>query len=522
MAVSSQPVTLILFGASGDLVWRKLGPALFDLHADGWLPDHWAALGVARSALDDLAFRARLLDGVRRFARHRPDGALWEAFAARFAYLRGDYDDAALYAALGRRLQDLDAAMGGPSHHIFYLAVPPGVTETVVAHLGEAGLLRDRERDRVVIEKPFGHDLASARALNERLRRFLDEHQIYRLDHYLGKDTVQNILALRFANAFFEPIWNRQYIEHIQITVAETVGVEHRGGYYDQTGALRDMVQSHLLQILCLIAMEPPVSLNAEEIHHKKLEVLRAIRPIPPDQVDAFAVRGQYGRGRIAGEEVPGYREEPGVDPQSPTETYVALQLFVDNWRWQGVPFYLRTGKRLPVKASEVSITFRPVPHRAFPDTAVRSWQPNRLILRLQPEEGVLFRFQAKAPGPVMRLQPVDMHFLYQESFGNTPPEAYETLLLDLIRGDTTQSLEAAWVEAAWAVIQPILDAWARRPPEDFPNYPAGSWGPPEADRLLAKDGRRWELPTILEEGRSGEPAIADGGARGVETGEGA
>ncbi|MCS6964394.1 MAG: glucose-6-phosphate dehydrogenase [Thermoflexus sp.] len=499
ITASSQPVTLVLFGASGDLVWRKLAPALFDLFVEGWLPEQWTALGVARTAMDDPAFRARILDGVRRFARRRPQPPQEEAFAARFFYLRGDYDDPALYAALARRLQERGAEGHRLSHHVFYLAVPPGITEAIVTHLSEAGLLRDRDRDRVVIEKPFGHDLPSARALNARLRRFLDENQIYRLDHYLGKDTVQNILALRFANAFFEPIWNRRYIDHVQITVAETVGVEHRGGYYDQTGALRDMVQSHLMQVLCLIAMEPPVSLSPDEIHYKKLEVLRAIRPIPPDQVDAYAVRGQYGRGVIAGAEVPGYREEPGVDPQSNTETYVALKLFIDNWRWQGVPFYLRTGKRLPVKTSEVSITFRPVPHRAFPDTAVRAWQPNRLILRLQPEEGVLFRFQAKAPGPLMQLQPVDMHFLYREAFGDAPPEAYETLLLDLIRGDTTQSLDAAWVEAAWAVIQPILEAWAARPPTDFPNYPAGTWGPPEADRLLAQDGREWMLPTLLE-----------------------
>jgi len=285
----------------------------------------------------------------------------------------------------------------------------------------------------------------------------------------------------------------------VQITVAKTVGVEHRGGYYDQTDALRDMVQSHLLQILCLIAMEPPVSLTPEETHHKKLEVLRAIRPIPPDQVHLYAVRGQYGRGRLAGEEIPAYREEPGVDPQSNTETYAALKLFIDNWRWQGVPFYLRTGKRLPVRASKVSITFRPVPHRAFPESAVRSWQPNRLVLRLQPADGVLFRFQAKIPGPVMRLQPVDMHFLYEEMFGSRPPEAYETLLLDLIRGDTTQSLDAAWVEAAWEVIQPILEAWSAQPPADFPNYPAGTWGPSAAEALIARDGRSWDLPTILE-----------------------
>lgn len=493
------PFILTIFGASGDLAWRKLLPALFDLHADGWLPGRWAVIGLARSPLDDVAFRARARDGVARFARRPAEDSRWSAFAERLSYLQGDYADPAVYAALARRLHAFEAEGPERIHRIFYLAVPPALAEVIVARLGEAGMVQDRTCHRVVIEKPFGHDLASARALNGSLRRILAEDQIYRLDHYLGKDTVQNILAMRFGNAFFEPIWNRQYIDHIQITVAETAGVEHRGGYYDQIGALRDMVQSHLFQILCLIAMEPPVSMNAEEIHHKKLEVLRAIRPIRRDAVAAWAVRGQYGPGRIGGEPVPGYREEPDVDPRSNTETYVALKLFVDNWRWHGVPFYLRTGKRLPVKVSEVSITFRPVPHRAFPEAALRSWQPNRLILRLQPEEGILLRFQVKVPGPVMRLEPADMHFLYQEAFGVPPPEAYETLLLDLIRGDTTQSLEAAWVEAAWEVLQPILDAWAAQPPEDFPNYAAGTWGPPEAEALLAADGRSWHPPTLLE-----------------------
>lgn len=497
------PASLVIFGAGGDLTWRKLIPALYNLFLDDFLPKEFVIIGidVKPSRLED--WHEHLRNGVNTFSRRGvTDDAHWQEFATHLvAYMSGNFQETATFVNLADYLATLVKTGEKPTERIFYLATPPSIVETIVRHLGEAHLIDDQQHARVVIEKPFGRDYDSAHTLNQSLLQVLDESQIYRIDHYLGKETVQNILAFRFANALFEPIWDRRYIDHIQITVAEQVGVEHRGSYYDHYGALRDMIQNHLLQILTLISMEPPVYFNADEIRSRKVDVLRAIRPIPVDALSRYAVRGQYGPGWLEGKRVPGYRDEPDVTPDSVTETFAALKLFVDNWRWQDVPFYLRTGKRLPQKVSTVIIQFRPVPHQSFPDTAIPDWQPNRLELHIQPDEGIVLRFQAKQPGVNLRLTHQEMQFRYADAFQVSPPEAYETLLLDAMCGDATLFMRADQVECAWRVIAPVLNGWNSAPPSDFPNYTSGTWGPENASSLIAEDGRSWLQPVLKGSG---------------------
>jgi glucose-6-phosphate 1-dehydrogenase len=493
-----EPTIIVIFGAGGDLTWRKLVPALYNLLLDHRLPERCAIVGVARKSLDDETFRKRIREGVDLFSRRgMVEEVIWRQFADSISYLSEDIIDPASGTGLCQRLEEIEEQWGVRANRVYYLAVPPAMMEPAALMLQRMGVCKDCSRDRLVVEKPFGRDLTSARSLNQFLNSMFVESQIYRIDHYLGKETVQNILAFRFANSLYEPIWNRRYIDHVQITVAETVGVEERGEYYDRSGALRDMVQNHLFQILCLIAMEPPITFDADEVRNKKVDVLRAIRPILPENVHQVAVRGQYGAGFVAGMPVSAYHDEPYVAVDSPTETFAALKLAIDNWRWEGVPFYLRTGKRLHDKVSEIAVIFRPAPHQPFQSSAVESWQPNRIVIRIQPEEGIVSRIQAKQPGTRMLLGPVDMQFLYREAFKAPPPEAYETLLFDIMRGDATLFMRADQVESAWSIITPILEAWDSVPTADFPNYQSGSWGPEAADLLIARDGHSWLQPTI-------------------------
>ncbi len=495
-----EPTIMVIFGGAGDLTARKLAPALYNLMRDGFLPDRLEIIGVGRRKMDDEAFREILKEGLERFSRRGSgDEELWRDFAGRLSYVSEDVSSPTSGEALTRRLHEVEESWGTRANRIFYLAIPPTMMEPAAATLQRIGVCRDCRRDRLVVEKPFGRDIESAHILNRLLTGMFVESQIYRIDHFLGKETVQNIFAFRFANSLFEPVWNRRYIDHVQITVAETVGVENRANFFEQSGTLRDMVQNHLLQILCLVAMEPPISFDADEVRNKKVDVLRAIRPIHAGNVHQSAVRGQYGSGFVEGRPAPGYREEAGVSPVSPMETYVALKLFIDNWRWQGVPFFLRTGKRLPTKVSEVSIIFHSPPHQLFPSAAVDNWQPNRIVIRIQPEEGIGTRIQVKRPGARLLLGEADMQFRYREAFTTATPEAYEALLLDVIRGDATLFMRADQVECAWKVVTPILAAWESVPPSDFPDYAAGSWGPEAAERLIARSGHSWIQPGMKQ-----------------------
>jgi glucose-6-phosphate 1-dehydrogenase len=487
---------LVIFGATGDLTRRKLVPGLYNLAQQHLLPDHFAVVGFARREKTHEQFRVEMRQAVEQFARYPLDEALWKTFADGLYYHRSTFGDASGYSRLQEFLREVGKRHGTLERIIYYLATPPEAYDDIVHHLRTTGLAMHRSLPeawpRVVVEKPFGRDLDSAQTLNRRFRHAFGEEQIYRIDHYLGKETVQNIMVLRFANGIFEPLWHQKYVDHIQITVSETLGVGERGGYYDATGALRDMMQNHLLQLLALTAMEPPGSLRADAIRNEKMKVLETVRPLQGDAIDQCVVRGQYGAGRIDGHEVVGYRQEPRVKPDSTTETFVAMKVWLDNWRWAGVPFYLRSGKRLPKHVSEIAIQFKHVPQILFRAAAQTGVEPNVLVLRIQPDEGASLTMVAKAPGMQIRLQPVRMDFHYGTSFGAASPEAYERLLRDVMLGDQTLFMRGDEVEAAWGLITPILAHWQAREVTTLPIYAAGSWGPPEAEALLATDGHRW------------------------------
>jgi glucose-6-phosphate 1-dehydrogenase len=490
----ADPCAVVMFGATGDLARRKLVPALYNLTGDGLLNDRFAVVGIGRQSLAQEPYREKIGRDVAEFGAQPSDARTAGWLEERASYLSGDYEDEATY----QRLREYLTGLGDVgSNLLFYLATPPSLFGPIIERLGSAGLVDQAGGGwrRVVVEKPFGRDLPSARTLNERLRAVLEESQVYRIDHYLGKETVQNIMAFRFGNGIFEPIWNRRYVDHVQITVAETLGIEQRGGYYDTSGALRDMVQNHLFQLLAVTALEPPASLLAGPVRDERLKVLHAIRPFTGESVRQNVVRGQYGPGRVGGESVPAYRSESKVRPDSQTETYVALKVLVDNWRWADVPFYLRTGKRLPRHASEIVIQFKRAPLALFRGTPVERMQPNRLVLGIQPREGISLQFEAKVPGAQMELGTVNMDFCYGDYFGQSPSTGYETLLYDCMTGDATLFNRADIVEAGWEIVAPILDAWQRPDAPPVSGYAAGAWGPDDVDALLGRDGRAWHEP---------------------------
>lgn len=498
---------MVIFGASSDLAKRKLIPALYNLAKEHLLSREFAVVGFARRGMSHEEFRDKVTQDTKEFATGPIDADLWSRFIQCFYYLSGDVQDLSAYKKLQDLLGDLDKKHGTKGNYLYYLATAPDLFSQIIQQIGNAGLAceEDGHWRRVIIEKPFGRDIESARILNNEIRKVLKESQIYRIDHYLGKETVQNIMVFRFANGIFEPIWNHRYIDHIQITVAEDIGVGQRGGYYDQAGALRDMVPNHMFQLLTLTAMEPPVSFEADAVRDEQVKILRAVQSISPEEVLRFTVRGQYGEGIIGESRVPAYRFEPNVSANSFTETFVALKLYIDNWRWANVPFYLRTGKRLPSRVTEVVIQFKRAPFVLFRKTSVEHLNPNLLVLHIQPDEGISLNFGAKIPGPVVRLGTVDMEFKYDDYFGSMPSTGHERLLYDCMLGDATLFQRADMVEASWSVVSTIQDVWRALPHRKFPNYDAGTWGPKEADDLMERDGRKWRKCSHTGRGKTSD-----------------